>query len=363
MKCSRSVLITVAVAGLLTAYSERAALAASSLETFVVGTTGQSNYSTYRQPDPEYYNFGGFGNAVPSNPAGLAASGIAGEARLQTSTVSSSLTDAITATGTGRSGFGDWNYSGSARSNVSYGHLGAESHAVHTGNSDNATVNNADSYAIFRDSLNPSSPDVTAGASGTMRLAVTVSGAMQVSGTGGVGMLLRYGYGTPRPGYPIIGDRLLETFLNIYGNGYQIYGPHSSFGSFVTPPGMTLTTGTILPTGQPTFLAFGGTTTVYATLPVTFGADTDFQMGMLTWAGVGNGNGTMDTGFAHTATISGIELLDATGKLIPNFSIASGSGTLYTSNGVQTVVPEVGSLLLIVGGILPGLVWLRQKRG
>ena len=81
------------------------------------------------------------------------------------------------------------------------------------------------------------------------------------------------------------------------------------------------------------------------------------------WAGVGNGNGTMDTGFAHTATISGIELLDATGKLIPNFSIASGSGTLYTSNGVQTVVPEVGSLLLIVGGTLPGLVWLRQKRG
>ncbi|MBC8142574.1 MAG: hypothetical protein H7Y38_14170, partial [Armatimonadetes bacterium] len=41
------------------------------------------------------------------------------------------------------------------------------------------------------------------------------------------------------------------------------------------------------------------------------------------------------------------ELFDGAGNALPNFSIASGSGTLYTAAGVQTVVPESNTLFLV----------------
>ena len=326
------------------------AQAAPGLETFVMGTTGQSSYGTYRVPDPVYNNFSNYSNAVPSNPAGLAASNIAGGLRVQTSATASSLADATAISGSGKSQFGAWNYSGSATTFASYGSLGAEAHAVHTGNSDNATVNNSDAYAIVTDSIAPSSPGVAVGSNGMMRLAVTVDGSMTVTGKGTVGMILRYDYGTPRPGYPALDRYLLETFANIYGNGYQIYGVHSSFGSFVTPPGVAYTLGSPDASGLPSYATFGGKTTVYADVPVTFGSSAEFRIGMLAWAGVGNGSGMLDSDFRHTATITGIELFDSTGNSLSDFSLQSGSGTLYTKNGVQAVVPEMGTLLLALAG-------------
>ena len=190
------------------------AQAAPGLETFVMGTTGQSSYATYRVPDPVYDNFGNYSNSVPSNPAGLAASGIAGEFRVQTSATAPLLADSIAANGNGISNFGAWNYTGSAATHVAYGQVGAEAHAVHSGGKDNATINNADAYSIVSETLNPSSPGVSVGSNGRMRLAVTVDGAMKVTGKGVVGMLLRYDYGTPRPGYPGFGS-------NVAGNVSQ----------------------------------------------------------------------------------------------------------------------------------------------
>ena len=354
MISKRLVMIAAAVAG-MTLFP---ASARAELETFVMGTTGQSNYSTYGAPKPVDDNFSNWGGSLPTNPAGLAASGISGTYRVKTSAVAA-LSDAITSSGTGRSNFGPWTYSGSAATNAGYGALGSESHAVLSGNSDNATVNNAESYAIMRDSLSPTSPGVAAGSNGTMRLAVTVGGAMSVSGRGDVGMILRYDTGAPRPGYATINQTLLESSLVIYGNGYSVYGPHSSFGSYVTPAGMNLHVGAITASGSPTDLSFGGVTTVYATLPVTYGAATDFRMGMLTWAGVGNGDGTMDSAWAHTARISGIEMFDSAGNPVKDFSITSGSGTAYTASGVA-VVPEGGTLVLSLAAA--GAVVVRRRR-
>lgn len=334
---------------------------AASLETFVMGTTGQSNWSTYGVPTPVYDNFGVWGGSIPTNPAGLAASGIAGTTRLNNSAAAASLTDSITAGGSGLSAFGAWTYSGSSRVNVNYGKLGSESHAIHTGNGDNMTVNNAESYGIMHDSLNPTSPGVIAGVNGTMRLAVTVDGMMKVSGKGTVGMMLRYGFGAPMP---VMDKTLLETFVDIYGNGVQTYGPHSSFGSFVTPPGMAFTYGPNDPSGLPSSIEFGGATTVYATVPITFGGDTDFRMGMMTWVNPGNGSGILDTGFGQTATITGIELFDNLGQSVPEFTISSGSGTLYTASGVQVVVvPEAGTLALLIAGASIGLIRIRARQG
>lgn len=340
----RAVIVTAFAA--ITVPLAHIARAAPGLETFVMGTTGQSNYPTYGVPQPVDDQFSNFSNSLPTNPAGLAASGIAGGYRVQTSASALSLSDATAISGNGRSGFGNWNYSGSAATYASYGSLGAEAHAVHTGNSDNATVNNADAYAVVSDTINPSSPGVTVGSNGRMRLAVTVDGSLTVGGKGTAGMLLRYDYGTPSPGYPALGRSLLETFVDIYGNGYQIYGVHSSFGSFVTPPGVAYTFGPNDASGLPTYATFGGKTTVYADIPVTFGLSADFRLGMLAWAGVGNGSGMLDSGWRHTATITGIELFDNAGKPLPDFTLTSGSGTLYTVNGVQTVVPEPSALAL-----------------
>lgn len=332
------------------------------LETFVMGTTGQSTYGTFRGPDPVYNTFF-LGNMIPDNPAGLAASNIAGEYRVRTSATAPFLADSISASAINVSNSGTWNYSGSAATRVSYGQVGAEAHAVHSGYANNMTVNNADAYAIMRETLNPSSPGVTTGSNGMMRLAVTVDGTMQLTGKGIVGMSLRYDYGAERPGYLALERRLLETYLNAYGNGYIIHGPHSSFGSFVTPPGMSLQIGALDATGSPSFLSFGGLTTVYADVPITFGMSNDFRMGMLAWAGVGNGNGIMDTGFGNTATITGIELFDSTGRRLPDFSITSGSGTLYTARGVQTVVPESGTLFLMLAtGAMGGAAYCLTRR-
>ena len=125
---------------------------------------------------------------------------------------------------------------------------------------------------------------------------------------------------------------------------------------------MSLQTGTLDGFGAPSFLSFGGLTTVYADVPITFGMSNDFRMGMLAWAGAGNGSGTLDSGFGNTAKITGIELFDGAGNALPNFSIVSGSGTRYTANGVQ-VVPESGTrLLLIIGLLASGAILVQTPR-
>jgi hypothetical protein len=323
-------------------------LAATGLETFVMATNGQSNYATYGLPYPTSYNFG-FGGAVPSNaytdPSFLAADGISGLWRDQTSSALAPLSDTTSSAGSGNSTFGPWVYSGFTSATARYGQLKSQSQATHSGAADNMTVNNADSFSIFTESLNPMSPGVSVATPGTMRLAISLDGNLSVTGTGSAGLVFRYDYGTPRPGYPAINRPLLETFGIIYGNGYDIYGPHSYLGSYTTPAGMTLDVGPLNAQGQPAHIAFGGATTVYADIPIIFGASAEFRMGLETFTGVGNGNGAMSSLFGSTATITGIQLFTSQGE-ITDFSLTSGSGAQYTAQGV--VIPEPGTLLLFL---------------
>ena len=339
------------------------------LKTFVMATNGQSNYSTSRQPDDVFFTFGGFGVGIPFtatiDPTILASTGISGTYRQTESTAVSLLTDSLTTSGSGNSGFGNWTFNGSTSTTVQYGQLKSESQATHNGNSDNATVNSAESFATVRDTFTPTSPTVANGTSGTMKIALTIDGSTSVTGTGGNGLLFRFGY-SPNASVTNPPSTLLETSAHIYGNGYQIYGPHSSFGSFVTPPGMTLNVGPLNGAGQPSFITFGGTTTVYATVPIVYGASVDYLMGLMTWTEVGNGNGVMSSKFGHTATITGIQLLDSGGTNVSNFSIASVSGTLYDANGVHlggtAGAPEPTTLALVVCGMAAGIVGVRRKR-
>ncbi len=178
-------------------------------------------------------------------------------------------------------------------------------------------------------------------------------------------MLLRYGYGTNTT----LNQRLLESAAYIYGNGYQLYGPHSYLGSFVTPPGMTLDVGPILPTGQPTYITFGGTTTVYAEIPVIFGSSIDVKMGMETFTSIGNGNGTMSSLFDNTATITGVQVFDNGGNAVNDFTIGTGSGTVFDANGVHlggaAAAPEPTSLALVLfsfGSVTGGFAVFARRR-
>src|SRR5512140_3469521 len=84
-------------------------LAAPGLETFVMGTNGQSNYSTYGRPYPSSYNFSS-GGSVPYNAytdsSVLAADGISGLWRDQTSNVLAPLSDTTNSSGSGNSTWG-----------------------------------------------------------------------------------------------------------------------------------------------------------------------------------------------------------------------------------------------------------------
>jgi hypothetical protein len=320
-------------------------LAAPGLETFVMGTDGQSNYSTGGRPYPTSYNFG-FGGGVPSNaftdPGFLAGDGISGLWRDQTSNALAPLSDATNSSGSGNSTWGPWVYSGSTSASARYGQLKSQSQATHTGGSDNMTINNAESFSVFTESLAPTSPGVPNGTAGTMRIAMSLDGNFSVTGTGSAGMVFRYDYGAIRPGYPAINRTLLETFGSIYGNGYSIYGPHSYLGSFTTPAGMTLDIGPLNAQNQPAHITFGGATVVYADIPVTFGSSAEFRMGLQTFTGVGNGNGMMNSLFGGTATLTGIQLFTSQGE-ITDFSLTSGSGTLYTAQGAVVCPAHVAA--------------------
>ena len=336
------------LAGLLTTTAN----AGVGLETFVMATAGQTSDNTFRQPDAVINNFGGFGTAVPffahDNPALL---DVAGTYRLKSASPGTILSDAASVAGGGNSTFGSYNYTGSTSTTVRQGQFKSESQAVHTGNADNHTVNAAESYCISTETLRTVSSAVVNGTTGTMRIKMTIDGSMSVSGTGGFGMIFRYDYGTPRGGYPALDKRMLETFAYVYGNGYQIYGPHSSFGSFVTPPGMAYNIGPLNAQGQPSSITFGGMTDVYADVPMTFGLDTEFRMGLMTWTSNGNGNGVMDAMFGHTATMTGIQIFDNNNNEVKDFTLTSGSGTSYNAGGVvlsnSAAAPEPGSFALM----------------
>lgn len=346
--------------------------AGPSLETFVRATNGESNFQTYRAPDSVYFNFGGFGGAVPFNahddPTILASDNISGTYRVAGSTGVGPLTDALSTSGTGISNFGPWNYSGSTSVTAQYGQLKSQSQGVHIGNADNATLNTAESYGIFYETFKPTSAGVTNGTSGTMKIAVTIDGSLSVVGKGTAGLLLRFGTGNS-PSLLNPPTYLLETFATIYGNGYQIAGPNSSYGSNTTPPGMAYNIGPLDALGAPSSITFGGTSTVFATIPIVFGSVANYEMGMMTFADQGNGSGNLKSLFGNTATISGIQLFDNAGNQVNTFSIASGSGTFYDANGVRlggaAAAPEPATLLLFALGLSAGGAGrcvLRQRR-
>jgi hypothetical protein len=85
--------------------------------------------------------------------------------------------------------------------------------------------------------------------------------------------------------------------------------------------------------------------------PVTFNQPTTFTIYFYALAqiSVWSSGSSATADFSHTAILDQIVVLDSQNQVVPDFTIASASGTSY---GPQGVVPEPASVVLLASSIL-----------
>jgi hypothetical protein len=110
----------------------------------------------------------------------------------------------------------------------------------------------------------------------------------------------------------------------------------------------------------PTSIGGGG---VFDTVPldVVFGAPFELTFGVFAYALPRAGSAA--SSFASTALLTGIDIFDAAGQPIDDFTIVSGSGTLYGPHGLQVAaVPEPATtVLLAIGLAAMSGAWRRRR--
>lgn len=318
------------------------------LETYVLGVGGESTYTTFGPPDPVSKFFGGGGIqgvSLPTNPAGLAASNIAGGDRLQDA-ASGLLTDSTSINNTFGPTFVSTNtISGSAAANAQYGQVGASAGAVFTGYGDNLTVVGTEAYGLYRESFNVADPLIANGTAGNIIFHFTVDGSMSITGPAGTGGLdIRFQQNNG-PVYPLLSASVDPRFPAAFSAPYTAAG-----GS-----GFSVTSTTI--SGSGVFGTFA--------LPFVFGTPFDFQLGLFTFA-LPELDNVINVDFASTAKLTGIDVLDLSGDSVTTFAITSGSGTLYDAAGVHIpqsqTVPEPSAATLSGLAACISLGWLCVRR-
>ena len=99
-------------------------------------------------------------------------------------------------------------------------------------------------------------------------------------------------------------------------------------------------------------------------LPVTPGMGVTFDVGLMVSTALLGGASSVDP--SPGMTLSGIELFDANGNPISNFSLTSGSGASYGANGLlaepTSTTPEPATLLMLASGLLLVVVVARIRQ-
>jgi hypothetical protein len=87
-------------------------------------------------------------------------------------------------------------------------------------------------------------------------------------------------------------------------------------------------------------------------LSLTYGTAFDFSFGLLAYAMPRDGSASST--FSSTALLTGIDVFDALGNPVNDFSILSESGTVYDASGVHLApsVPEPNTLALLATGMI-----------
>jgi len=299
--------------------------AAPTLETFVLAVGGRSTDSIAGPPSQVSDFFGSRGVLIPDD---LVADGLVGDFRFQSG--GSPLTDSLSVVTPNFVTLfsGSNTFTGNASSNANYGKVGAEAHGTYTGWSDGLTRTGSEGFATFRDGMTPFSPTVPVGSHGFTNLHFTIDGSANVVGTGASGIVVRF----QQNNGPI--DTMLDALVNGSSNPNTFYpydGPGRA-GFAITP-----------------FSVSGSGVFETGLLPVTFGTAFDFKLGLLSWLVPGK-DVSIDVNFSSSALLTGIDVFDAVGNPVVDFSIESGSGTQYDANGVH--IPEPSSLILCLTAAL-----------
>lgn len=318
---------------------------AANLDTFVLAVAGNSNWSTYGPPAAVQEFFGG-GVGLPTNPAGLAASGITGGYR-RTTAAGPTLSDTMTlATTPINDGFGPFaTFGGSAGTSVQYGKVGVESHATYTGVTTSSVVAGTEAYGIFNESMSITDPAVLAQSDGFVQLAFTIDGSLSTTGFGTSDLEVNYQI-DGSPVYTLMRAQVDARF-----------NPQLGAGTGQPLPGFTVT---------PTSIAGKDIVGTFL-MPIKFDKSFDLKFGMFAYTIPGTGSHQLDVNFRNTALLTGISVFDSNRNPLSNFTIQSGSGTAYDKDGVRltaAVVPESGSFLLSILSlsVVAGRVIIRRRK-
>ena len=99
-------------------------------------------------------------------------------------------------------------------------------------------------------------------------------------------------------------------------------------------------------------------------LPVTPGMGVTFDTGLMVSTDLLNGASSVDP--APGMTLTGIELFDANGNPITDFSLTSGSGAVYGADGLlsepTSATPEPAMAWLLASGLLLVFVAARIRQ-
>ncbi|MFN0170904.1 MAG: hypothetical protein ACKV22_31185 [Bryobacteraceae bacterium] len=326
---------------------------AATVETYVLATGGQA-YPVFSNPPQFACSVSGptapkqahgliGGAGIPTE--GFANCGIAGGYHHLTSTGPLSDTTSLTTS----SFLNDSRtFVGVASAAGNYGLLGSKAHGTLTGDPTNGSTHAyAESFAYFDDALAFLSPAVSIGSSGTVTYYFSVDGSMSRSGYGEALQQIYYRQGS--------GPNYLLMNAAVRGGG----SPSNSLICLAcaggVAPGFTITDTSISGAGVMPTLA----------LPITFGTPGDVSLLLYSFSAPASQPGTpgvYDTNFYSTARLTGIEVRDEAGNLVP-FTVQSASGTLYDAGGVHlNAVPEPATLAYVSASLIALAALLARRR-
>jgi len=326
------------IVSLLAALALPAAHAAPQLQAGA-GTVGgmgtgdiNAGCTTYGAPASVQAYFGsGYGIALPIG--GIAACSYAGGWTEQVMPGGAATANgAVGPVILGNPGFAGY-YTGSADASAQFTALRAGARGYYTAGlpGSQTALSDASAAAWFTDTLSLSSPQVVPASAGYVGYRFQFSGSLAATGT-------------PAPYF--FGEALaLLAFQHDGGPVYfaaQAYARRGEMGTATAAagplPGWTGGVGTVSGGGTVDTLDF------LLPFPVVFGQPWELTLGLAARA-----YGESAAEFMSTARFVGLDVFDAQGHRITDFTLTSGSGTDYLA-----AVPEPASMLLMLGGL--GLV-------